>query len=94
MEKRSQERLREAKNEAKRGLGGVLRALGDILGTSWGYWRVLEGAWGDLGRLLGGSWEGLGSSWEDFGRVLGGLGGALRGSGVVLRGVREVFLEP
>ena len=84
MEKRGQERVREAKNQAKRESWGGLKGLGghlrDILGVLEGLGRGLGGSWeafgrilGGLGELLGGFWEGLGRSWGSFEGVWGGL---------------------
>ena len=77
-----------------KGVGSILKASWDILGTSWeplgrllgASWDplgtscgyLLRASWESLGSLLGPSWDLLGTSWESLGSVLGGLGGFQR----------------
>ena len=60
-----------------------LTGVGGVLGTSWGFWRVLRGPGGpreDLGEFLGGP-----------GGSMGGPGGSLEGPGGLLAGCLEVL---
>ena len=80
-----------------------LTGVGRVLGTSWGFWKVLRGPGcprEDLGESLGGSWGIQGRGWRVLGvswRTLGGgpwglLGrtwGVPGGSWRMLQGVLE-----
>ena len=70
-----------------------LTGVGRVLGTSWGFWRVLRGPGGpreDLGESLGDPWEGLEGPWRVLADPRGGAWRSLGALGEDLGGPRRV----